>query len=61
MFTINGLLHLSFDLLDLWDDLVPAILLYRPVEAYGVRKDLEWTPYTFFYMDFRAANVKDNG
>jgi len=26
-----------------------------------VRKDLEWTPYTFFYMDFRADNVKDNG
>jgi len=49
------------DLLDLWDDLVPAILLYRPVEAYGVRKDLEWTPYTFFYMDFRANNFKDNG
>ncbi len=49
------------DLLDLWDDLVPAILLYRPVEAYGVRKNLEWQPYTFFYMDFRAANVKDNG
>lgn len=49
------------DLLDLWDDLVPAILLYRPVEAYGVRKDLDWQPYTFFYMDFRSANVKDNG
>ncbi|MGR3290543.1 MAG: ABC transporter substrate-binding protein, partial [Paracoccaceae bacterium] len=49
------------DLLDLWDDLVPAILLYRPVEAYGVRKNLEWQPYTFFDMDFRAANVKDNG
>ncbi len=49
------------DLLDLWDDLVPAILLYRPVEAYGVRKSLEWQPYTFFYMDFRANNVKDNG
>ena len=49
------------DLLDLWDDLVPAILLYRPVEAYGVRKDLDWSPYTFFYMDFRANNVVDNG
>lgn len=48
------------DLLDLWDDLVPAILLYRPVEAYGVRKSLDWQPYTFFYMDFRAANFKDN-
>ncbi len=49
------------NLLDLWDELVPAILLYRPVEAYGVRKDLDWQPYTFFYMDFRAANVSDNG
>jgi len=28
------------DLLNLWDDLVPAILLYRPVEVYGVRKSL---------------------
>ena len=25
-----------------------------------MRKDLEWQPYTFFYMDFRANNVKDN-
>ena len=48
------------DLLDLWDDLVPAILLYRPVEAYGLHKSLDWQPYTFFYMDFRAANVRDN-
>ncbi len=48
------------DLLELWDDLVPAMLLQRPVEAYGVRKSLEWQPYTFFYMDFRANNVKDN-
>ncbi len=48
-------------LLEYWDEEVPAMLLQRPVEAYGVRKSLEWTPYTFFYMDFRAGAVKDNG
>lgn len=48
------------DLLDMFDDLVPAILLYRSVEAYGVRKNLTWQPYAHYFMDFRAYNIKDN-
>jgi len=48
-------------LLDLWDEEVPAIILYRAVEAYGVRKNIDWQPYPFFYIDFRANNFQDNG
>ncbi|MBL4872550.1 MAG: hypothetical protein JKY41_03960 [Rhodobacteraceae bacterium] len=44
-------------LLDYWDEEVPSIMLYRPVEAYGVRKSLKWLPYTFFWMDFRSNNI----
>lgn len=42
--------------LDLWQEENPAIILYRPLEIYGVRKDIKWTPYSFFWMDFRANN-----
>jgi len=49
------------DLLDMFDDLVPAILLYRSVEVYGVRKNLKWQPYSHYYMDFRAFNIGLDG
>ena len=41
-----------------FDDLVPAILLYRAVEAYGVRKTLKWQPYSHYFMDFRSYNIE---
>lgn len=42
--------------LDLWQEENPAIVMYRPLEFYGVRSDINWTPYSFFWMDFRANN-----
>ncbi|MEO1681166.1 MAG: ABC transporter substrate-binding protein [Pseudomonadota bacterium] len=43
--------------LDEWQEQNPAIIMYRPIEIYGVRTDLEWTPYSFYWMDFRDYNV----
>ena len=45
-------------MLDIWEDETPAILLYRPVESYGVRKNIAWRPYTMYWMDFRGFNVR---
>ena len=43
--------------LDEWQEQNPALIMYRPIEIYGVRKDLQWTPYSFYWMDFRDYNV----
>ncbi|MEL6204327.1 MAG: ABC transporter substrate-binding protein, partial [Pseudomonadota bacterium] len=44
-------------LLDIFQEQAGAMLLYRTMEIYGVRSDLEWTPYSQFWMDFRDHNV----
>lgn len=44
-------------LLDVWEDEAPGTILYQPVETYGVRKDIKWQPYTFYYMDLRSYNL----
>ena len=44
------------DMLDIWEDEAPGTILYQPVEAYGLRKDVRWQPYTFYYMDLRNYN-----
>lgn len=41
---------------DLWDDEVPAILLWPAVEIFGVRSDIAWQPNADFGMDFRASS-----
>lgn len=43
--------------LDIWDDEAPGTTLYRPFELYGVRRDLEWRPVTFEWMDLRPHNL----
>ena len=30
---------------------------YRTIEIYGVRSDLVWEPFSFYWMDFRSGNV----
>ncbi len=47
--------------LDEWQEQNPALIMYRPIEIYGVRKDLQWTPYSFYWMDFRDYNVSFEG
>ena len=44
-------------MLDVWEDEAPGTLLYQPLESYGVRKDIVWQPYSFYFMDLRADNL----
>ncbi len=45
------------EMLEIWEDEVPAMLLYRPVEIYGVRDDIQWQNYGMYWMDFRDYNI----
>lgn len=44
-------------MLDIWEKEAPGTVLYVPIENYGVNKDVNWTPYPFYYADFRAYNL----
>ncbi len=46
------------EMLDIWEDEAPGTVLYIPIEHYGVRKGVDWTPYSFYYMDLRPDNLK---
>lgn len=50
---------LAVQLMDIWEDEAPGTILYQPLETYGARKSLKWQPYTFYYMDLRPYNLKD--
>jgi len=39
-------------------DNLPCIPLYRPNELFGVANFIDWTPFGWFYMDFRADNLR---
>ena len=45
------------ELLDIYDEVGAKVMFYRTIEIYGVRKDLQWTPYSAYWMDFRDHNV----
>jgi peptide/nickel transport system substrate-binding protein len=47
-------------MLDIWEKEAPGTVLYIPVENYGVNKEVNWSPYPFYYMDFRAYNLSFN-
>ncbi|MBA2452819.1 MAG: ABC transporter substrate-binding protein [Chloroflexia bacterium] len=49
------------EMLDIWEDEAPGTPLYIPVENYGVRTDVDWLPYSFYYMDLRPDNLKFEG
>lgn len=49
---------LARSLMQMWDDDAPGTVLYYPYESWGIRKGLEWTPYSSQAMDFRANNFK---
>ena len=44
-------------MLDAYEDACPGTILYQPLETYGVKKKVNWTPYSFFFMDLRADNL----
>ena len=50
--------ELARKLMTIWDDVAPGTVLYYPFESWGIRKGLEWQPYSSQTMDFRAENFK---
>jgi len=44
-------------MLDIWEKEAPGTVLYLPVENYGVQKEINWSPYTLYFMDFRGYNL----
>lgn len=44
--------------LDIFEDEMPATILYNPVSTYGFRKGIEWTAYPIYYMDLRPDILK---
>jgi len=47
----------AFEMLEIWEKDAPGTILYQPLETYGVSKDINWQPYTFYYMDLRPYNL----
>lgn len=45
-------------LLDIFEDEMPAILLYNPFETYAMKREIDWTPYPLYFMDFRPDIFK---
>jgi peptide/nickel transport system substrate-binding protein len=45
-------------MLDAWEEACPATILYQPFETYAVKKKVQWTPYSFFFMDLRPDNLR---
>ncbi|WP_293865512.1 ABC transporter substrate-binding protein [uncultured Alsobacter sp.] len=43
-------------LLAAFEDDMPMTMLYNPVTGYALRKGVNWTPYSQYYMDFRPSN-----
>ena len=44
--------------LEIWMDEAPGTMLYNPLETYAFKADIEWKPYSLYYMDFRPYNLK---
>ena len=45
-------------MIDIFEDDAPGTVLYIPLESYGLKKGIEWTPYPIYYFDPRAYNLK---
>jgi peptide/nickel transport system substrate-binding protein len=44
-------------MLDIWEEEAPGTVLHIPTENYGVRREIGWQPYGFYYLDFRPDNL----
>ncbi len=44
-------------MLHIWEEEAPGAVLYYPIESYGIRRGIDWQPYTDFHMDFRGSNL----
>lgn len=45
-------------MLDLLEEEAPGTSLYVPAEIYGMQQTIDWTPYSYYYMDLRAYNFR---
>jgi peptide/nickel transport system substrate-binding protein len=45
------------ELIDLFEEEAPGTVLYVPYENYGLRRGIEWQPYAYYFLDFRADNL----
>jgi ABC-type transport system substrate-binding protein len=45
-------------MVDIIEDECPGAALWMEVVWYGVRKNIQWKPYSFWYMDFGPRNLK---
>lgn len=43
--------------LEIWVDEAPGTMLYNPLETYALRGEINWKPYSLYYMDFRPYNL----
>jgi peptide/nickel transport system substrate-binding protein len=47
----------AWEMLEIWKTDAPGTILYQPLETYGVATNVDWEPYTFYYMDLRPYNL----
>ncbi|MCC6419868.1 MAG: ABC transporter substrate-binding protein [Gemmataceae bacterium] len=45
-------------MMDIFEADAPGTVLYIPLESYGLKKGVDWTPYPIYYFDPRAYNLK---
>ena len=45
-------------MMEIFQEEVPGTILYNPISTYAMRKGIEFTPYSLYYMDFRPDNLK---
>jgi peptide/nickel transport system substrate-binding protein len=43
-------------MLDIFEEEMPMTMLYNPITSYGVRSNINWKPYSLYYMDLRPDN-----
>ncbi len=46
------------EMLEYWDDNPPGLILYNNAIFYGKNKNIDWTPYEQYFMDFGPGNLK---
>ena len=45
-------------MMEIFQEEVPGTILYNPISTYAMRKGIEFTPYSLYYMDLRPDNLK---
>lgn len=45
-------------MIDIFEMESPGTTLYLPKESYAMRANIDWTPYSIYYMDLRPYNFK---